>query len=185
MKKQLFGKASAFVLMSTILFLPGCAHAVDAETDGPMQKLSWLIGEWTIEDKQVNGSYWERGTRDCNWVLDNQYIQCESKGISNFGKERSYFFILGHNKTDQRYEMMGLTSSYPRQNLYKITPSDDGHILELQNHFWTSEGIEPLSNATIQYNGVDEYIWEIHNGDLNPETGQKAVGFVDIVKRAN
>ena len=79
--------------------------------------------------------------------------------------------------------MIGLTSSYPRQNLYVIEPSDDGQTLELRNHFWTAEGITPSNNATIRYNGVDEYVWEIRNGETDVETGKKAVGFVDTVRR--
>ena len=159
------------------------ASAADSETENPMGKLQWLLGNWTFEDNQVNGEYWERGTRDCVSVLHDQYIRCESIGVSNSGNERSYYFILGYNRTDQRYEMIGLTSSYPRQSLYAIEVSDDGKTLELQNHFWTAEGIEPLSPATIHYNGVDKYVWEIRNGEADPETGRRAVGFVDTVTR--
>ena len=157
--------------------------AVASEETAPMQKLSWLLGKWTFEDTQVNGKYWERGTRDCVLVLDDRYIRCESKGVSNTGHERSYYFILGYNSKDARYEMLGLTSSYPRQNLYIIEPSDDGHTLELSNHFWTGEGIVKTSEATIQYNGDDQYVWRIRNGIPDPETGQKAVGFIDTVTR--
>ena len=183
MNKRIFGSATLFIILSLCLTLSSCAHADDTETVEPMQKLSWLIGKWTFEDNQVNGSYWERGTRDCIWVLDNKYIQCESKGTSNSGGKRSYYFILGYNRTDQRYEMVGLTSSFPRQNLYIVEPSADGKTLELQNHFWTAEGISPLSNATIHFNGEDKYVWEIRNGELDPETGKKAVGFIDTVQR--
>jgi hypothetical protein len=86
---------------------------------------------------------------------------------------------------DKRYEMLGLTSSYPRQNLYIIEPSKNGHRLELINHFWTDEGIVESNKATIQYNGVDKYVWNIRNGKLDPQTGRKAVGFIDTVSRAN
>ena len=64
-----------------------------------MQQLSWLLGKWHFEDIQVHGEYWERGTRECILVLD------------------------------------------------------------------------------------DQYVWEIRNGDVDPETGQKSVGFVDTVSR--
>ncbi|MEM9530032.1 MAG: hypothetical protein AAGA23_03880 [Pseudomonadota bacterium] len=154
------------------------------DDDHPMAKLTWLLGSWTFEDAQVNGPYWERGTRTCHLILHDQYIRCESVGVSNKGAERSYHFIFGHNSIDDRYEMIGLTSSYPRQNLYVLTPSDDGHTLEIQNHFWTADGAVELSEATITYNGTDEYVWRIRNGDLDPTTGKRAVGFVDTVRRA-
>ena len=179
MKHRHFG----FACMAALLSLSSVAYADDQEAIHPMDKLNWLLGQWTFEDAQVNGKYWERGSRDCIKVLHDQYIRCESKGVSNKGHERSYYFILGYNKMEKRYEMIGLTSSYPRQNLYIIEASDDGHRLELKNHFWTAEGIEPSNNATIQYNGKDEYVWEIRNGEMDPKTGRKALGFVDTVSR--
>lgn len=171
-------------LTISIILLTLLTPNVDAaEQIPPMQRLSWLLGKWNFDDAQVHGKYWERGTRECTLVLDDQYIRCESKGVSNTGHERSYYFILGYNSMDKRYEMLGLTSSYPRQNLYIIAPSNDGHRLELINHFWTDEGIIQSNEATIQYNGVDQYVWEIRNGDLDPETGERSVGFIDTVSR--
>ena len=149
-----------------------------------MHLLSWLVGSWEFEDSQVGGEYWERGSRVCDWVLDNQYIQCLSEGTSNSGHERSYFFILGYNSLDSRYEMIGMTSSYPRQNLYIIEPSADGQTLELSNSFWTTEGILASNNATIRYNGINQYIWQIRNGDVDVATGRRAIGFIDTVTRS-
>ncbi len=172
------GLSVLFVMLTTSA--PATSTADDAP---PIQRLSWLLGEWTFEDAQVNGEYWERGTRTCLLVLRDQYIRCESKGVSNSGHERSYYFILGYNSMDERFEMLGLTSSYPRQNLYIIAPSKDGHTLELVNHFWTKDGIVESNEATIEYNGVDQYVWEIRNGALDAKTGKKSVGFIDTVTR--
>lgn len=183
MKKSGLRRAFCGAICLPVFALSFGAKAGDSKTVHPMDKVSWLVGNWTFEDAQVNGEYWERGSRDCVKVLHDQYIRCESKGLSNKGHERSYYFILGYNKIDKRYEMVGLTSSYPRQNLYIIEPSEDGHTLELKNHFWTSDGLTLSNNATIRYNGTDEYVWRIRNGDMDPETGEKAVGFVDTVRR--
>lgn len=128
------------------------------ERPSPMDKFSWLLGNRTFEDEQVNGAYWEKGTRNCFLVLHDQYIRCESIGVSNKGKERSYHFILVYNTMDKRYEMLGLTSSYPRQNLYIIEPSEDGLTLEIRNLFWTEEGVKPSNEASIKYNGKDKYL---------------------------
>lgn len=149
----------------------------------PMSKLAWLLGEWAFSDEAVDGSYRETGTRSCNYVLDESYIQCESRGVSNSGHERSYFFIVGYNSMDSRYEMIGLTSSYPRQNLYVLKPSQDGNNIELDNNFWSAEGILPGNSATISYNGSDQYVWQIRTGDRDPQTGRRAVGFIDTVTR--
>ena len=183
MSKIVTKSALVFASVSLLFAASNGAQAAEPDSENPMDKLQWLLGNWTFEDNQVNGAYWERGARDCVSVLHNQYIRCESIGVSNSGNERSYYFIIGYNSTDERYEMIGLTSSYPRQSLYAIEVSEDGKTLELQNHFWTAEGIEPLSPATIQYNGVDKYVWEIRNGEADPETGRRAVGFVDTVTR--
>lgn len=177
-------KVGRWTLQVLLLSLSICAMSSNAaEPEQPLGKLGWLLGNWTFEDAQVNGEYWERGTRNCALVLDEQYIRCESRGISNKGHRRSYHFILGYNSMDSRYEMLGLTSSYPRQNLYIITPSRDGHTLELSNHFWTDEGIVKSNEATIRYNGTDQYIWHIRNGEIDKKTGRKAVGFIDTVTR--
>ncbi len=170
------------VFIAIILVMTIDIQAAQQEPS-PMQALSWLVGEWTFEDAAVNGSYTERGTRNCEWVLHDQYILCESHGVSNSGHERSYYFILGYNSRDSRYEMVGLTSSFPRQNLYIIEPSKDGHTLELNNHFWTDNGLEPSNSATITYNGKDQYIWRIRTGDIDQSTGKKSVGFIDTVTR--
>ena len=161
------------------------AMTAQAGEDSPMKKLHWLLGQWIFEDKQVNGAYSEQGTRNCILTLDEQYIRCESEGVAMNGHQRSYHFILGYNSMDQRYEMLGLTSSYPRQNLYIIEPSPNGHTLELTNHFWTSEGLVVLNKATITYNGKDQYVWHIRNGEADTETGQRAVGFIDTVTRVH
>lgn len=167
------------------LFCSNYANADSSAQPHPLEKLSWLLGKWSFEDAQVNGKYWEKGTRDCALILDEQYIRCESRGVSNSGHKRMYHFILGYNKMDERYEMIGLTSSYPRQNLYIISPSEDGHTLEIVNHFWTSDGIIESSKATIRYNGKNQYVWHIRNGEMDPKTGKKAVGFIDTVTRIN
>ena len=144
-------RPTLFAVSAMLFFsITATSYASDNEVPNPMDKLSWLLGNWTFEDAQVNGAYWERGTRDCVKVLDDQYIRCESIGTSNSGNERSYYFILGYNRMDERYEMVGLTSSYPRQNLYIITPSEDGHVLELRNHFWTTDGITPKTRYFIR-----------------------------------
>ncbi len=183
-RPNLIGRAvRRYIPVLLFLLTANTSAAVTSDTKRPMDKLSWLLGSWTFEDAQVIGTYWERGSRNCKLVLDAQYIRCESRGISNKGHERSYHFILGYNAMDKRYEMLGLTSSYPRQNLYIIQPSDDGHTLELTNHFWTDKGIVESNRATITYNGVDQYIWHIRNGELDSQTGRKAVGFIDTVTR--
>ena len=74
------------------------SYAVADNKSAPMQRLSWLLGEWTFVDEQVNGEDWEKGSRNCFTVLHEQYIRCESFGTSNKGKQRSYHFIVGYNE---------------------------------------------------------------------------------------
>jgi len=166
-----------------VLMLAPLTGLAEHPPESPMDKLDWLLGEWTFEDVSVDGSYRETGSRTCTLTLHDQYILCESIGVSHNGHERSYYFILGFNRMDGRYEMIGLTSSYPRQNLYIIVPNENGDTLELTNHFWTEDGVVPSNTATITYNGSDQYVWQIRSGEVDPATGQKAVGFIDTVTK--
>lgn len=79
--------------------------------------------------------------------------------------------------------MLGLTSSYPRQNLYIIELTEDTRTLNIRNHFWTDTGIVLSNNATITYNGSDQYVWEIQSGNVDPASGESPVSFIDTVTR--
>ncbi|MCG8435764.1 MAG: hypothetical protein MJA83_17210, partial [Gammaproteobacteria bacterium] len=142
-----------------------------AEADPALKKLDWLIGSWNFVDTEINGEYQEKGTRVCDYALDNHYILCESKGTSHTGRERTYLFYFNYNKLDERYEMTGLFGGFPRKIFYTLEVSENGHDIELDNNEITTEGIVRTSLQTITYNGKDQYVWNIRLGEPDPETG--------------
>ena len=164
--------------------LIGVCSPATAEPGEQIRRLDWLIGDWQFDDQQVNGPYRETGTRSCRYALDQRYIRCESEGNSHNGKRREYVFYFGYNERDQRFEMIGMTSSFPLQNLVKLELSEDNHTIELQGYFFTGEGLRPDNWSTIRYNGSDHYLWAIRSGQPDPETGAHPVTFEDRVTRA-
>ncbi len=163
-----------------LTLMPGPARG---EPSPEISKLGWLIGSWQFDDRSVNGKYHESGTRTCDYALNDQFIMCESVGVSNSGKHRTYRFYFNYNALDKRYEITSLTGGYPRTNLYVVTVSEDGHRLDLINDTWSAEGMIRLNSATIRYNGEDRYVWEIRSGRPDPETGAHPVTFRDECSR--
>ncbi len=161
-----------------------CVSALlNAAEQNPIQQLDWLIGSWDFEDVQVEGEYRETGIRTCSYVLNEQYILCESQGVTNKGKKRTALMYFNFNHMDNRFEMTALFADFPRKNLYTIELSEAGHELSLINESWTEEGITRNHLATISYNGTDQYVWNLLNGEADPETGMRVAGFRDTVTR--
>jgi len=46
-----------------------------------------------------------------------------------------------------------------------------------------ADGLTPNDEATISYNGGDQYIWRIRSGEPDPESGEIAVSYIDTVTR--
>lgn len=162
------------------------ASSAHAETEQrPIQRLSWLIGSWTFSDEAVDGSYKETGTRDCEYTLNDTYILCRSVGTSNSGKVRSYHFYFNYNDRNNRFEMTSLTAFYPHKDLYVMSLSADNRVIESRSRSWTEDGLRPQNEATIVYNGDNQYIWNIRTGYADGETGSRAVTFRDTVNRVD
>ena len=167
--------------------LPGLCLSgmVSGEENLPIQRLDWMIGQWTFVDAAVKSDYVETGTRNCDWALDGRYILCTGTGTNHRGKVRSYLFYLNFNHMEERFEITGLFGDWPRKNLYVAEVSEDNHTLRLKSWFWTNDGLTPNNQATISYNGDDQYVWRIRSGEPDPETGEIPVSYVDTVTRAD
>lgn len=148
-----------------------------------INRLDWLLGEWEFTDEQVAGDYSETGTRDCTRALDDQYILCVSKGVSNTGHQREYRWYFHYNRMEERFEMASLTSSWPRTDVYELDVRKDGRRIEVKTYTWKEGGLEQMNNATVVYNGRDRYVWEIRNAAADPDTGENPVKFRDVVTR--
>ena len=156
-----------------------------ADPGNTIDRLDWMIGEWSFDDQEVNGDYRETGSRVCTWTLDKKYIQCANSGTNHRGKERTTVWYISYNSMDERYEIVGMFGDYPRKNLYVATPDETGHVVELVNESWSADGMVPMNLATITYDGGDEWLWEIRTGQPNPETGAHPVTFRDLAVRVD
>jgi len=165
------------------LALACCGNTHADDNNERIRQLDWLVGKWHFEDKAISGSYSETGTRICEYTLDDAYILCTSEGENSSGKKRSYVFLVSYNRMDERFEIVGLFGDFPRKILYVLTLSPDSHHLELNSVFWTDEGLVPNNEASIVYDGKDQYIWTIRSGEPHPETGIPAASYRDTVTR--
>ncbi len=167
------------ILLSLLVFsMAGKSFAQENELD----QLAWLVGSWEYRDEQIDGEYEEAGIRECGFALDKSYIRCESNGQTNTGKQRNYVWFLNYNGLDQRFEMMGVFSDYPRKLLYSATVSDDGHRIEIINNAWLPEDLVRLGTAIVQYDGEKKYVWSITS--TNQGTGE-TTRFRDTAVRTN
>ena len=174
-----------------ILILAGVLSAVvstqafSAEEDLPIKRLSWLIGEWQTYDEQLAGDYTESGPRNCEWGLNDRYIVCRGVGTNNRGKSREYIWYFNYNHMEERFEMNSLYGDWPRKNLFIIELSDDNHQFTAMSYFFKENGLEPGNPQSVVYNGTDQYVWTILNGDPDSETGEPTPGFVDTATRVS
>ncbi len=167
-----------------ILTVVGLASPLTAkEVEPSIKMLDWMIGEWSYADRQVKGEYTDQGTRHCRYTLKEQYIVCESVGVTNAGKERVYLFYLNYNKRHARFEMVALFSDYQSKNLYVMEVSKGGYVIDLKNHEWNQQGLKQLSDAQISYDGQGVWEWQIRYGEVDPETNEVPVSFIDTAIR--
>ena len=63
--------------------------------------------------------------------------------------------------------------------------SNDNYRLDAMSYFFTKDGLTPGNPQTVIYNGSDQYVWSIFNGEPDPETGDPTVGFIDTATRVS
>ncbi|MFN0120929.1 MAG: hypothetical protein ACKV2V_10535 [Blastocatellia bacterium] len=166
-------------LLLVVVGATSMAFAQSGKSDGAalsppgLRDLAWLTGRWEFEDRAVTASdtYAEKGTRQCEWALDEQYIRCESRGVIN-GRARTYVFYFNWNKLDNRFEMVALHGNYPRKTFFTIKVSEQGRRLDLLSEKTTRDGIASQSWGTIRYDGQDKLSWEtrINRSDQPPDS---------------
>ncbi len=151
--------------------------------DLPIERLSWLIGNWETRDEQLAGDYVETGPRNCEWGLDGRYIVCSGVGTNHLGKSREYVWYFNYNHMEERFEMNSLYGDWPRKNLFVIDLSDDNHRFTAMSYFFTEAGLEAGNPQSVEYDGSGKYVWTIFNGEPDPESGEPTAGFIDTATR--
>jgi hypothetical protein len=166
-----------------VIVLTVCSSVFAEDSELPIKRLSWLVGHWDTRDEQVQSDYVETGPRNCEWGLNERYIVCRGVGTNHQGKSREYIWYFNYNHMEERFEMNSLYGDWPRKNLFIIEVSEDNHHLSAMSYFFTEDGLTPGNPQSVTYNGSDQYVWSILNGDPDPETGEPTVGFVDTATR--
>lgn len=141
--------------------------AVYGESPHPIDRLSWLIGEWTFSDEAqpaAGFAYRETGTRRCGWSPDRSYIRCESHGRSG-DVERTYAFefrVLHGSGTVEMISSHGDSRTVSRGRI-----ESGGRVVRLMSDPYPERGQTRRRWAVIRYDGDRSWVWE---------TGAGAVG---------
>ena len=174
-----------FRACALLLFLILSTPLIAQDSELPIKRLGWLVGSWETHDEQLGGDYTESGPRTCEWGLNERYIVCKGVGTNSLGKSREYIWYFNYNHMEERFEMNSLYGDWPRKNLFIIEVSEDNHRLTAMSYFFTEDGLERGNPQTVVYNGTDQYVWSILNGEPDPETGEPTPGFVDTATRVS
>lgn len=140
----------------TILVCVMLTSARLAAQDKSIKDLDILIGTWDVEEKQVDGSFTEKGVRTCAYVMHDSYIQCETIATSG-GKERSYRFLINYNKQTKQFEMISIFSNWPAK---------ESDILSVNGNEITLASMSTEASdrsALIKFNGKNSYEWSGRN----------------------
>ena len=108
-----------------ILLACGCFMPAGLSAQSEMSALEPLVGVWETEDTYhpVTGEpSVERGVRTCEFVLRDQYLQCQTAGINARGVERTYRWMINYNGVVNRYEMLSVWSNVPFKSVSALEP---------------------------------------------------------------
>lgn len=144
--------------------------APDGESPHPIDRLSWLIGEWTFSDEaqpEAGFAYRETGVRRCDWSPDRSYIRCESQGRSG-DVERTYAFEFRAPHGSDAVEM--ISSHGDSRTVSRGGIEADGRVVRLMSDPYVERGQTRRRWAVIRYDGDRTWVWE---------TGAGAVGTPD------
>jgi len=103
----------------------GCAvQATAVAAQSPLDPLRPLLGVWDTRDvyyPAAGDSSIETGVRTCEFVMNDTYIQCETRASRAGGRERTYRFMINYNRNTARFEMLSLWSNVPHKAVYALT----------------------------------------------------------------
>ena len=110
------------------------SNAVEAQT--PLDPLRALLGVWETRDAYypaAGDSSIETGVRTCELVMNDTYIQCETRARRAGGRERTYRFMINYNANTSRFEMLSIWSNVPHKAVYALTPLAETNRWRLTN----------------------------------------------------
>lgn len=142
-----------------------------------MRDLDVLVGTWIVEEKHKSG-WWEKGERTCSMIMNDTYMECETKAISSEGKSRVYRFLINYNPRGKRFEMTGIYSNWPLKQIDAIAVDSSARVWTLHEIPLPEETTE--RRATIRFADEDNYVWAGSN--FNTKT-RNTIEYVESGKR--
>ena len=140
--------------------------AVRAESPHPIDRLAWLIGDWTFSDEAqpaAGFAYRETGVRRCGWSPDRSRIRCESHGRSG-DAERIYAFEFRALHGSSAVEMISRHGD--SRTVSRGSIEEDGRVMRLVSDPYVERGQTRRRWAVIRYDGDRSYVWETGAGEV-------------------
>lgn len=95
--------------------------------------LDFLIGNWEVEERNIEKNWWEKSSRTASYILDSTYIRLETKAITSTGKQRTYQWFIHYNSEEGQFEMISIYSNWPKIEFDILFWNADGRTLIIKN----------------------------------------------------
>ncbi len=100
-------KRLLLAIFAAVLVAPAMAQEMEIPSTEPVQKLSWMVGEWTSKDKMMGmgGESMESdGSGSSKFVLKGRYLQFNTKmSMGPLGEAEGQLMVT-YNELKTRYE---------------------------------------------------------------------------------
>jgi hypothetical protein len=178
-------RAIAIVLMLLPLsLLAPAVHAQDAPSTAWLQP---LVGVWATEDTYypVSGQpIVERAVRTCELVMRGSYLQCESVVTRDDGRDRTYRFLLNHNATMARFEMLSLWSNVPHKVAQVLTPDAARRRWRVENLVVIGDLELATHWSELVFDGDDRIVWTGRRVAAGGDPASAPISFVETWRRS-
>ncbi len=134
-----------------------------------IKDLDFLIGKWEVSEVVYPGTdkeYIEKGTRTCEYILQDTYIQCTTNG-NRHGKDRSYQWSINFDKKTKHFIYTSTWSDYDFRGTYEIRLNAEKSELKVIPVY--EPGEDAFSRSTINFADKDHLIWTGWNSAFEGE----------------
>ena len=142
-----------YLLLGPFLF---CYSSLTAQG---IKDLDFLIGVWEHEETIFPGTgrqYTEEGRRECEYVLNDTYIKCESKSTNQKGS-RSYWFLINYEEDRDYFKVISFYSDYDFYWKYNWYLDKEQRMIRAISE--TKPTARQFFRSTIKYS-EDQFVWE-------------------------
>lgn len=100
-------KRFLLAVFAAVLVVPAMAQQMEIPSTEPVQKLSWLVGEWTSKDKMMDmtgASVESDGSASSKFVLKGRYVSFNTKMSMGPMGDAEGQLMMTFNELKNRYE---------------------------------------------------------------------------------